>query len=78
MKLRLKYFGQIAEKTGINEEIFTLNEEVSLNEIRQVIHEKYSLNNMPFRLAVNKQLSDSGKVLKDNDEVAFLPPFAGG
>ena len=78
MKLSLKYFGQIAEKTGKSEEVFELNEIVNLNDISQLIHDKYSLNGLPFQIAVNKKLSDSDLKLSENDEVAFLPPFAGG
>lgn len=78
MKLSLKYFGQIAQRAGKEDEIFDLDDNINLDEVRRIVHEKYALNGLPFQVAVNRKFSDPMTELNENDEVAFLPPFAGG
>ena len=36
------------------------------------------LKNYKFQVAVNKQKVEKNILLKDDDEIALLPPFAGG
>lgn len=79
MPIQVKYFGAIEEATGKKEEAFEVSDiRGSLDRLKTACHEKYpSLNELTFQLAVNQSL-ESGDQLKDGDEVAFLPPFAGG
>jgi molybdopterin synthase sulfur carrier subunit len=37
-----------------------------------------SLSNYRFQVAVNKERIKGNVLLSDNDEIALLPPFAGG
>jgi molybdopterin converting factor small subunit len=37
-----------------------------------------ALNGLPIRVAVNKEYVNESYVLKDNDEVALIPPVSGG
>ncbi|MDR8394045.1 MoaD/ThiS family protein [Aliifodinibius sp. S!AR15-10] len=69
----------IAEKTGTKEEIITLDGEGwNLEDIKEYFFSKYELSdNQSLQIAVNQSLGPSGS-LKDGDEIAFLPPFAGG
>ncbi len=79
MSITIKYFGAIAEATGVTEEKVAL-EEVgnSIEELRSYCLTKYGdVGDLSFQVAVNQSLTTSGS-LKDGDEVAFLPPFAGG
>jgi len=78
MKIRVKYFGLIAEKTGCLEEKIELSESISLAEFHDFIKSKYNLGETPFRIAVNQSFDDKLTALKNTDEVALLPPFAGG
>jgi len=74
----IKYFGAIEEATGIPQEEISVSEMESLDQLRQYITSKYAgMDNLSFQLALNQSIVTSGK-LKDGDEVAFLPPFAGG
>ncbi len=79
MSITIKYFGAIAEATGVTEEVMELQEiDGSIEQLRSVCLEKYSsIKDLSFQLALNQSLVNSG-LLKDGDEVAFLPPFAGG
>lgn len=79
MTVTVKYFGLIAEKTGIHEEMLHLDgDEYDLDALKEQCFLKYELSDMSsVKIAINQSLETSG-MLKDGDEVAFLPPFAGG
>lgn len=77
MKLKVKYFGQIREFTQCNEEIIELPNVHSVDDFRNGIQKKYpSIGDVNYSIAVNQSLHSTA--LSDNDEVALLPPFAGG
>jgi len=78
MAVTIKYFGAIEEVTGIARESVSLDSSDSLEAIKQQLLSKYpGLEQLSFQIAVNQSLADSA-TLKNGDEVAFLPPFAGG
>ncbi|WP_420577238.1 MoaD/ThiS family protein [Ekhidna sp.] len=78
MTVTIKYFGAVEEVTGIVEESLAIDESQSLEDIKQQLLSKYAgMNELSFQLAVNQTLTES-TTLKDGDEVAVLPPFAGG
>lgn len=79
MIIRVKYFGAIAEATGLEEETLDMSSiGKELNDLRDHCLEKYiTVRDLSFKLAVNQSIQDE-HVLQDGDEVAFLPPFAGG
>ena len=37
-----------------------------------------ALSKMNFKIAINRELTESNLNLNDGDQVALLPPFAGG
>ncbi len=68
----------IAESAGKQEEFLELEEDFSVSELKQNQIRKYQIQDPDsVQIAVNQDLSTEAK-LKDGDEVAFLPPFAGG
>lgn len=78
MKVTLKYFGIIAETVGKTEEVIDLAQGISVKDLKYRQVEKYQIpDEESLQLAVNQNL-DTEVELKDGDEVAFLPPFAGG
>ncbi len=78
MKVNLKYFGMIAESVGKTEEVLELGENISLEELKARQVQKHNIADPEsIQLAVNQDLNTEVE-LKDDDEVAFLPPFAGG
>ncbi|MEM6829000.1 MAG: MoaD/ThiS family protein [Bacteroidota bacterium] len=79
MSITVKYFGVIAEKTGITEESLDLKATGSeIQSFKGYCVEKYKdIKGLTFQIAVNQVLTTEG-VLKDGDEVALLPPFSGG
>ncbi len=79
MTVTIKYFGLIAERTGRKEEVLTMDgENYDLKALKERCFSKYDLSDMQsVNIAVNQSLETSC-TLKSGDEVAFLPPFAGG
>jgi len=78
MAITIKYFGAIEEATGVAEESILLEDITSLEELREYTLTKYAeIKGLSYQLALNQVLTESGS-LKEGDEVAFLPPFAGG
>lgn len=78
MILTVKYFGMIAEALDKQEEEvnFTM---LTCNDLQSLLMDQNSqLHNFNFKIAVNHKVVDLNHELKDNDEVALLPPFAGG
>ncbi len=78
MEIKVKYFGLIAEITGCLEERIELNDTSTIAEFNDFISSKYELSETPFRIAVNQSFGDKSKPLNNADELALLPPFAGG
>ncbi len=78
MKINIKYFGMIAEAVGKTDEVLELDEGLTVQELKNRQVQKYGIADPEaLQLAVNQNL-DSKVELKEGDEVAFLPAFAGG
>ena len=62
---------------ALNKEAEELDLDVlRVSDIENIYNSK--LNDINFKVAVNQKLVESTHQLKGNDEVALLPPFAGG
>ncbi|HSM63085.1 MAG TPA: MoaD/ThiS family protein [Gillisia sp.] len=75
----IKYFGAIAEVTNCSSENIKKSSS-SLNDIIQEIYSKYDLKHIPLKFALNQNIIEAteGIDVNINDEIAVLPPFAGG
>ncbi len=78
MKVNVKYFGVIAESAGKSEEVLELEQGSSVKDLKNQQIKKYQIQDAEsVQIAVNQDLNNEAE-LKEDDEVAFLPPFAGG
>lgn len=78
MKINIKYFGILAETAGKNEEVLEVQEGLSVAGLKDKQVKTYQIPDAEsVQLAVNQNLNTKVE-LKEGDEVAFLPPFAGG
>ncbi len=78
MTLIIKYFGMTAEASGKSEEEL-LNHYSTIQELREDLLVKYpDLGKMNFKIAVNQIMIGEDYDLIGNEEIALLPPFAGG
>ena len=80
MNITIKYFGLVADITNVQEDLFTTEEDnFNTNDLTEFLLEKYpELNKVTFVIALNKEIITFKNILKNNDTIAILPPFAGG
>lgn len=80
MEITVKYFGIIVDITEKKEEVFLLDETVnSLIKLKLKLEIKYpKLLVSNYSIAVNKKFLQNDVLLEKYDEIALLPPFAGG
>ena len=76
-RINLIYFGSVMDITGMTTE--SLDSPATLDELKVSLHERFpKLSAVTYRFSVNRQLADGDRQLADGDEIALLPPFAGG
>lgn len=72
------YFGVIAEITEKKQEVFE-HQFSDVQEMVLILKNKYKcLENVLFNVAINQRIVDLSTLVNLNDEIAILPPFAGG
>ncbi len=77
MYITVKYFGQIAEFTQLQEESLEFSGTL-ISEFLDLLYSKYDvLKTKNFQVAQNQELVSIETELTGN-EIALLPPFAGG
>ncbi|WP_034040090.1 MoaD/ThiS family protein [Wocania ichthyoenteri] len=77
MYITVKYFGQIAEITQKEEEFFEFSGH-QISELLEMLYSRYkALKNKDFQVAQNQELVSVETKVTGN-EIALLPPFAGG
>lgn len=74
--VKILFFGITHDISGTHEKGYPAE---SLNELRGMLYKDYpALSECRFRIAVNGVIETEDKKLKGDEEVALLPPFAGG
>ncbi len=77
MKIQVLLFGVLAEKAG--ESKIIIEKMKDIESLKEYMFTKFpDFKNLTFQISVNQSLIHENMPLKDGDEVAFLPPFAGG
>lgn len=75
--VNLVYFGSVTDITGMRSE--KMNSPATLNELNELLISRFpGLAVINYRLSINRQLTTGDSQLIDGDEIALLPPFAGG
>ena len=81
MRVNLLYFASFRDAAGLAEEVRELPEGTRVGELWDAVaREIPRLSAFPSMppAAVNREYVPGETVLRDGDEVAFLPPVAGG
>jgi molybdopterin synthase sulfur carrier subunit len=77
MKVKVLFFGVLSEVTGTDCRYFLRVK--SINDLKlRILDEFPEIEHYNYRISHNNEIISSDRILNDNDEVAFLPPFAGG
>lgn len=80
MKIQILFFGIANELVGTEEVFFLTPENCSVTKLKEIIVTQYpQLTNLnSYFIAVNEVYATGETILKENDEVAILPPVSGG
>ncbi len=80
MKIRVLTFGIARDITGAGTLDVQLPEGATIDTAHQYFREKYpALNRLSSLLiALNAEYASSETVLRENDEIALIPPVSGG
>ena len=77
MSLHIKLFGQLADLVASNN--ISLEGVQDINSMKESVFRKFpQLEKASFLIACNQEIITGNKTLHADDEIAFLPPFAGG
>lgn len=77
MKINVLFFGILSEITG--KKSLSFDDISDTTQLNNKLTDKFpEIKSITYRLAVNQVIIDTNTKLKDSDEVAFMPPFAGG
>ena len=81
MRVRVLYFASFREAAGRDEELREIPDGAPVADLwRALAREVPLFARFPAMppAAVNREYAEPGALLRDGDEVAFLPPVAGG
>ena len=77
MEITVLFFGVLAEVTGINRKHYRNID--SYDDLKYRIADEFpGLTDYNYMISVNNEIIKNEPLLREGDEVAFLPPFAGG
>jgi sulfur-carrier protein len=77
MQVKVLFFGVLSEVAGTDSRHYL--DVRSSDDLRHRILDDYpELEHYNYRISLNNEIIDSERPLSDRDEVALLPPFAGG
>lgn len=78
IKLNIQYFGMIAEKTGMSEEILK-SSSCTVKELLEELENKHAqIKGLTFKIAMNNKIVQENQTIENNSTIAIMPPFAGG
>ncbi len=77
MQVKVLFFGVLSEVAGSDCRYYS--DASSTDDLRHRILDEFpEIEHYNYRLSLNNEIIESDIPLSDNDEVALLPPFAGG
>lgn len=77
MQVKVLFFGVLTEVTGTNCKHYL--EVKSIGDLKLRLQDDFpEIVHYNYRIALNNEIINNDPQLKDGDEVAFMPPFAGG
>ena len=78
MKIKILFFGILTDISKQNE--IEINNVDNVADLKSYLFKTYpNMKDMDFTIALNKEIiSNNEDKFKNNDELALLPPFAGG
>lgn len=88
LKVILRFIGSLALKAGGNRIEFELPASATLGEAASLVFKTYRLGNIEanengatagyVQIFLNRKAMPNNQILKEGDEISFLPPLTGG
>lgn len=88
MKVILRFIGSLALKTGGNRIEFELPASTTLGEAARLVFKTYRFGDIEVdengtaagyvQIFLNRRMVPINQILKEGDEISFLPPLTGG
>ncbi len=81
--ITVKYFAQLRQMAGKEQDQFELGAQVTLDQLSDAIGSNLPkigelVRDKKIMVSVNYDVVPSDHIIQDGDEVALLPPFSGG
>ncbi len=77
MKLKILFFGSLAECTGTT--MLEVEDIQDIDTLKNHLNEQFPpFKKFTYLIAVNQHIEKENIKLKTGDEIALMPPFAGG
>lgn len=77
MEVKVLFFGVLTDIAGTN--IKSYRDVNSLSDLKHRIEDNFpEIVHYDFRISLNNTIIENDPLLKDGDEIALMPPFAGG
>lgn len=77
MEVKVLFFGVLTDVAGISLKIYRDSD--TLNDLKYRINDDFpEIVHYNFRISLNGTITNGNANLKDGDEIALMPPFAGG
>jgi molybdopterin converting factor subunit 1 len=81
LRIKIRYFASIRERTGVSAEEFELQEGATVQTIiteAKRLHPKLETQNVAILVSVNGAFVEPSRQLESSDDVALFPPVSGG
>lgn len=81
MQIRVLYFAVFREKLGREDDQIALHDAATVGDALDALAGRHAIIGKlrgRFRVAVNQEMVDDGHALAEDDELALIPPVAGG
>ena len=81
MKVRLLFFAVLRDIAGVDERELAISDGTTALDVWQTLRDTYAKladYTQPPMIAINEEYAAPDAVLRDGDELAFIPPVAGG
>lgn len=79
MKVETHYYGMISDRLERSSELHTFETESGTVNLRDYFENRHpELKGINYKIAVNQEITDTLSIHTKINEIALLPPFAGG
>ena len=78
MQVHVRYFAVLRERAGRGHSSIDVEQGITVGELYLSLFPATELGVLPVMYAVNQQYVKSDHLLREGDEIGFIPPLGGG